>query len=76
MPALFKRNRRDEDDAQSSSERMAALIANLETSAGEMRAISHRQFREYIRDRDRSHDEAWDPIRMAARTANGRWPAG
>jgi hypothetical protein len=73
MPALFRRNRRDEEDGyQGSSKRMAALIADLNTNASEMRAISHREFREFIRDRDRSHDLAWDPIRHAARTVRGR----
>ena len=73
MPALFRRSRGDEeDDYQGSSDRMAALIANLESNVSEMRAISHREFREFIRERDRSHDQAWDPIRHAARTAHGR----
>lgn len=70
MPSLFRRTPSKEDS--SSSESIAALIASLETNVVELRsAVSHREFREFIRDRDRSHEQAWEPIRTAA-LAGGR----
>jgi hypothetical protein len=65
MPSLFRRTPRKDDSLPSES--IATLIASLETNMDELRsAVSHREFREFIRDRDRSHEEAWVPIRTAA----------
>ena len=67
MSAMFRRPERE-----SSSEAVAALIANLESNAEELKTVSHRAFREYIRDRGRSQVEAWRPIRAAALKNGGR----
>lgn len=64
MSAMFSRSWRT--DRQEPSENVAALIANLEANVGELRTVSHRAFREYIRDQRRARDEAWAPIRHAA----------
>lgn len=73
MPALFRRTPREPEPEPTPSEAVAALIANLETNVGDLRArVSHREFREFIRDNRRSLDEAWVPIRTAARSSGGR----
>ncbi len=73
MPALFRRAPGEPEPEPTPSEAMAALIASLETNVGELRAkVSHREFREFIRDSGRSHAEAWAPIRTAARAGGGR----
>lgn len=76
MPALFRRSRPEDDDVEvhssSSPPSVAALIADhLEAASEEERTLSHREFREYVRDRGRSQDEALSAIRAAART-NGK----
>jgi hypothetical protein len=75
MPALFRRSRRDDDagdEAPSSTPSIAALIADhLEAGADDERPLSHREFREYVRERARSQGEALSAIRTAARN-NGR----
>jgi hypothetical protein len=73
MPALFRRSSR-EDEARASaapseglSESMASLIAShVDANAAAPGQISHRQFREYVRDRARSQDEVLSAIRVAA----------
>jgi hypothetical protein len=70
MPALFRRSRRDEQDveAHTAAPSIAGLIVDhLEAGADEERRLSHREFREYVRDRARSQDEALSAIREAAR---------
>lgn len=71
MPALFRRSRRDDDEdveAHTSVPSIAGLIVDhLEAGAEEGRLLSHREFREYVRDRARSQDEALKVIREAAR---------
>lgn len=78
MSALFRRTRRNggeepaEELPEESFEAIASLIANLEASAAERPAVSHLEFREYIRDRARSQDEVWTAIRAASRDKRGR----
>ncbi|HWD84518.1 MAG TPA: hypothetical protein VG321_02125 [Solirubrobacteraceae bacterium] len=76
MPALFRRSRRDDDDdvvAHVAPPSIAALIADhLEAGAEDARALSHREFREFVRDRARSQDEAMSAIREAARHSGHR----
>lgn len=70
MPAFFKRPAvppaAELDERPSDA--VAALIANLETNVGALRAnVSHREFRTYVRESNRSQNEAWESIRAAAR---------
>jgi hypothetical protein len=68
MTALLTRNRPASAPASEvSAPAIAALIANVQTTADEMRGdVSHRQFRQTVRDRGRSCNQAWAPIRSAA----------
>jgi hypothetical protein len=76
MPALFRWSRRDDDDdvvAHAASPSIAALIADhLEAGSDEERPMSHREFREYVRDRGRSQDEVLVAIGNAARRGGRR----
>jgi hypothetical protein len=76
MPALFKRSRRDDEDdveAHVSTSALAALIADhLEAAADEQPVLSHREFRESVRDRGRSQDEVLSAIHTAARRSGRR----
>jgi hypothetical protein len=76
MPALFRRSSR-EDEARASaeasqglSESMASLIAShVDANAAGRGQISHRQFREYVRDRARSQDEVLNAIHVVANSS-------
>ena len=76
MPALFRRSRRDDEDdveAHIATPSIAALIADhLEAGSSDERPLSHREFREYVRDRARSEEEALTAIRTAARHNGSR----
>jgi hypothetical protein len=80
MPGLFRRSRRDDAadaeadvEAHGPSPSIAALIVDhLEAGAEDARALSHREFREFVRDRARSQDEALSAIREAARHSGHR----
>lgn len=76
MPALFKRSRRDDEgdvEAHASTLSIAALIADhLEAAADEEPVLSHREFREFVRDRGRSQDEVLSAIHTAARHSGRR----
>jgi hypothetical protein len=78
MPARFRTSRRedaDEDDVQAhgSPQSVAALIAeHLEAGLEMAPPISHREFRELVRERRRSQDEVLAEIRTAARNRGGR----
>jgi hypothetical protein len=65
MSAWFKRPNRQ--DGRGSAAAVASLLADLENNVAGPQAVSHRDFRDYIRDRGRAQDEAWVPIRAAAR---------
>jgi hypothetical protein len=66
MPAILKRNRTavPAQDEQSTVS-IATLMANVELSVGALRAdkVSHREFREFVRDRAHAEHDAWAPIR-------------
>lgn len=69
MPALLKRSSSHRSDAtgRTPSPAIASLIASLETNIGEFHShVSHREFREFVRDYGRSVEEAWEPIRTNA----------
>lgn len=70
MPALFRRSRRDEDDdveVHGPASSIVPLITRQFESGSDAEPISHREFRELVRDRARSQDEALTAIRTAAR---------
>jgi hypothetical protein len=70
MPALFRRSRRNEDEdveAQGSRPSIVPLITSQFETGPAKEPISHREFRELLRDRARSQDEALTAIRAAAR---------
>jgi len=69
MSVLLKRSssNRSAADGTTPSPAIASLIASLETNVGQLHAnISHREFREFVRDYGRSVEEAWEPIRTSA----------
>ena len=70
MPAIFRRT--DKQEREDPSRTVVSLIANLDANVDPHPAASRHEFRAYIRDRDRSQDEAWMPIRSAARNNGGR----
>lgn len=75
MPALFRRSRRDDGDdveVHGSSTSIAALIADHLEAGADEEPLSHRDFRESIRDRGRSQDEVLTAIHTAARNSGRR----
>jgi hypothetical protein len=69
MPSILPRApfRRAEPETEEPLQSVAAVIADLESRVGQSQGdISHREFRELVRERARSHEEAWMPIRNAA----------
>ena len=69
MPSFWKRNEQPdpEPEPEKTSPVVAALIASVEMTASELHdELSRGEFRQMVRDRNRSEDEAWRPIRAAA----------
>lgn len=67
MPALRPRaSRNNEPEVQEQLKSVAAVIASLESRPETSERISHREFRELVREEAESQDEAWLPIRNAS----------